>query len=84
LVTLGQAALMLYFVHQLIELTLLRHFLDLRFNNWLLYGGATVLFTVLLLYVGRAWIALRPRVKALVLRQLSRLSGTGPVRAGAD
>jgi hypothetical protein len=84
LVTLGQAALMLYAVHQLIELTLLRRFLDLRFNNWLLYSGTAVLFTVLLVYVGRAWIALRPRVKALVLRPLSRLTETGPVRAGAE
>jgi uncharacterized membrane protein len=84
LVTLGQAALMLYFVHQLIELSLLRHVLDLRFNNWLVYGVVTVLFTVLLWCVGRAWVALRPRVKALMFRPLSRLLGTGPARAGAD
>src|SRR5262245_1900643 len=40
LVTFGQTALVLYFVHQLIVLTLVNQALHLRFNNWWTYGLA--------------------------------------------
>lgn len=64
LVTLGQKALMLYFVHQLIELTLVRNLLGLRFNDWLLYGAANAVLLVLLVYLARAWATLVPRLRA--------------------
>jgi uncharacterized membrane protein len=66
LVTLGQTALPLYFIHQLIEETLLHRVLGLRFNNWLLYWSGNVVLIVLCVYMGRAWLAVKPRVRALV------------------
>ena len=65
LVTLGQTALPLYFIHQLIEETLIHRTLGLRFNNWIVYWSASVALIVLCVYVGRAWLAVKPRVRAL-------------------
>jgi uncharacterized membrane protein len=65
LVTLGQTALPLYFIHQLIEETLIHRTLGLRFNNWIVYWSASVALIVLCVYMGRAWLAVKPRVRAL-------------------
>jgi uncharacterized membrane protein len=65
LVTLGQTALPLYFLHQLIEETLLHRTLGLRFNSWPLYWTATVALVVLCIWMGRAWLVVKPRVRAL-------------------
>jgi hypothetical protein len=62
LVTLGQTALMLYFVHQLIELTLVNKLLGIRFTSWWLYWSATVAFLILLVWLGRGWQWLKPRL----------------------
>jgi hypothetical protein len=62
LVTLGQTALMLYFVHQLIELTLVNKLLGIRFTSWWLYWSATVAFVVGLVWLGRGWQWLKPRL----------------------
>jgi hypothetical protein len=59
LVILGQAALMLYFVQQFIELTLVNKALGWRFDNWPLYGAANAVLLVLLVYLGKAWLALK-------------------------
>jgi uncharacterized membrane protein len=59
LVILGQAALMLYFVHQFIELTLVNKTLGWRFNNWPLYCAANAVLLVLLVYLGKAWLMLK-------------------------
>jgi uncharacterized membrane protein len=59
LVAFGQTALMLYFTHQLIELTLVSRLLGLRFNSWPLYLAANVALLVLLVYLARTWIALQ-------------------------
>ena len=66
LVTLGQTALVLYFAHQVIEETIIHRALGLRFNNWLLYWTANIALIVLCVYMGRAWQAVKPRVRALV------------------
>lgn len=66
LVTLGQTALPLYFIHQLIEETLIHRTLGLRFNNWIVYWSANVVLIVLCVYMGRAWLAVKPRVRTLV------------------
>jgi uncharacterized membrane protein len=63
LVVLGQTALMLYFTHQLIEWTLINKILGLRFNNWAIYWVANVVFVVLLVYMGKAWQAIKARAK---------------------
>jgi len=71
LVTLGQTALFLYFVHQLIVLTLVNQHLHLKFNNWWLYGAGNLLLMIVLLGIGRAWIEIkriyRQRVPSLPL-----------------
>jgi hypothetical protein len=65
LVTLGQTALVLYFAHQIIEETIIHRALGLRFNNWVLYWTANIALIVLCVYMGRAWQAVKPRLRAL-------------------
>lgn len=65
LVTLGQTALVLYFAHQVIEETIIHRMLGLRFNNWLAYWTGTLALIVLCVYMGRAWLALKPRLRGL-------------------
>jgi uncharacterized membrane protein len=59
LVTLGRTALVLYFIHQLIVLTLVNQRLGLRFNDWWSYGFANLALMVLLLGIGRAWLEVK-------------------------
>ncbi|PYM19417.1 MAG: hypothetical protein DMD81_03895 [Candidatus Rokuibacteriota bacterium] len=63
LVVLGQTALMLYFVHQVIEATILGKFLGLRFTNWPLYWLTNVVFVVGLVYLGKAWLEVKRLTK---------------------
>jgi uncharacterized membrane protein len=65
LVTLGQAALPLYFIHQVIEETLIHRTLGWRLDHWILYWAGNVALIVLCVYMGRAWLAVKPRVRAL-------------------
>ena len=65
LVTLGQTALILYFAHQVIEETIIHRALGLRFNNWIIYWTATIALIVLCVYMGRAWLAVKPRLRRL-------------------
>jgi hypothetical protein len=64
LVTLGRTALMLYFVHQLIELTLISELLGVRLDHWLLYAAANAVFVVLLVSLGHAWLEVKARWRA--------------------
>ncbi len=59
LVTLGQTALFLYFIHHLIVLTLVNQHLHLVFNTWWRYGLANLLLMFLLLGLGRAWLEVK-------------------------
>jgi hypothetical protein len=59
LVILGQTALMLYFVHQIIVLTLVNQALGVRFNNWPRYVVANLVLIVVLIGVGWAWLAVK-------------------------
>ena len=59
LVTLGQTALFLYFVHQLIVLTLVNQHLHMKFNNWWQFGVANMLLMAVLLGLGRGWIEVK-------------------------
>jgi uncharacterized membrane protein len=61
LVTLGRTALVLYFLHQLIVLTLINQRLGLRFNGWWRYAVANLALMVLLLGIGRLWLDLKAR-----------------------
>ena len=66
LVTLGQTALVLYFAHQVIEETIIHRALGLRFNNWIVYWTATIALIVLCVYMGRAWLEVKPRLRRWV------------------
>jgi len=70
LVTLGQTALMLYFVHQVIVYTVVNRWLGYRFHSWLFYWAANVALLVGLVYLGRAWLA----TKAALPRMLKHRS----------
>lgn len=64
LVTYGRTALILYFVHQLIVLTLVNQWLGLRANDWWRYGAANLALLIALLGLGRLWLEVRAIVKA--------------------
>jgi hypothetical protein len=59
LVTLGRTALMLYFVHQVIALTVVRKWLGWSTDSWAVYWLANAGFLVLLLGLGKAWLWIR-------------------------
>ena len=59
LVTLGQTALFLYFVHQLIVLRVVNQFFHLKFNNWWLFAIANLVLMFALLGLGRGWIEVK-------------------------
>jgi uncharacterized membrane protein len=76
LVILGQNALVLYFIHQIIVLTLVRQRLGVVFHSWWLYALANVALLVLLVGLGRLWPEIKQRVKTL---SRSSVEGTGVV-----
>jgi uncharacterized membrane protein len=59
LVTLGQTALFLYFIHHFIVLTLVNQHLHWMFNSWWQFGVANLVLMIGLLGLGRAWIELK-------------------------
>lgn len=61
LVLLGQTALFLYFVHQVLAYTLAREWLGWRFPAWPRFWLANALFAGLLLALGWGWRELRRR-----------------------
>jgi len=46
-----------------IEETIIHRALGLRFNNWIAYWTATLALIVLCVYMGRAWLAVKPRLR---------------------
>ena len=77
LVELGQTAMMLYFVHQIIVFTVVKKWLGVAFHSWLGYWVANVVLMVLLLYIGKAWLWLTaaPPPEALAARRAGPLHG---------
>ncbi len=65
LVTLGQNALILYFVHQIIALTLVRQRFGVVFHSWWLYVLANALLIAALVPLARFWPELKRRARAL-------------------
>jgi hypothetical protein len=57
-VILGRTSLMLSFLHHLIVLTLAKEWLGLKLNNWW-YALANAALLVLLVGIGRLWLAIR-------------------------
>ena len=62
LVILGQTALALYFIHQVIAYTLVKEWLGWRFQAWPRFWLANALFVLVLIGCGWAWRALRDRI----------------------
>jgi uncharacterized membrane protein len=65
LVVLGQTALMLYFVHQIIAYSFVSKWLQAHFKSWPLFWLANVGLIVLCIGLGYAWKAIRSRAPAL-------------------
>jgi uncharacterized membrane protein len=63
LVELGQTAMMLYFVHQIIVLTIVKRWFGVAFESWLAYWVTNLLLMVVLLCMGKAWLSIRPRLR---------------------
>ena len=62
LVTLGQASLMLYFVHQVIVYRLVNQLLGVsQLHSWWIYALGNVALIVVCVYLGHAWLALKRR-----------------------
>jgi len=73
LVILGQTALFLYFIHQIIAYTLVRNWLAWRFNGWPAFWLANAVFLVLLLGLGWGWLGFKQRLEPLRARLRQRL-----------
>lgn len=74
LVLLGQAAFMIYFVHQLIVLTLVHQKLGVTMTRWWVFWAANAALLAGLTLLARAWIPHRATLKQAVrARVLSRL-----------
>jgi hypothetical protein len=63
LVVLGQTALSLYFIHQVIVYTLVNQWLGWRFNSWPEFWLANAVLMIAVVGLGWAWRELRPRVR---------------------
>ena len=59
LVLLGQTALFLYFVHQVIAFTLVGEWLGWRFDRWPVFYAANAVFMLILLALGWVWRRLK-------------------------
>jgi uncharacterized membrane protein len=62
LVTLGRTALMLYFVHHVIVYTVVSRGFGVRFGSWMAYAAANAVLLIVLVHLGRAWLALEGRL----------------------
>ena len=65
LVILGQTALFLYFIHQVVALSLVNERLGWRFNRWDLFILANAVLVASLVGFGRLWIAARRLARRL-------------------
>lgn len=65
LVVLGQTALFLYFIHQVIAYTLVKQWLGWHFNSWPAFWLANLVFMLVLLGLGWAWLEVRSQAGPL-------------------
>jgi surface polysaccharide O-acyltransferase-like enzyme len=63
LVMLGQTALMLYFVHQIIAYTLMNKWLHVSFKSWAIFWGSNLALVVVCIGLGYAWQAVKGRAR---------------------
>jgi hypothetical protein len=74
LVILGQTALFLYFLHQVIVYTIVRNWLGWRFPGWPAFCLANAVLLLGLLGAGRAWLDLKRALRRLPLPLVGRAS----------
>jgi uncharacterized membrane protein len=75
LVILGQKALFLYFIHQIIAYNLVRNWLGWRFNGWPGFSVANAVFLLALLGLGIGWQAAKRRLGPFRARLRERVWG---------
>jgi uncharacterized membrane protein len=61
LIMLGQTALMLYFVHQIIAYTLVNNWLHVNFKSWAMFWVSNLALVVVCIGLGYAWQAIKAR-----------------------
>ena len=76
LVELGQTAMMLYFVHQIIVFTIVKQWMGVAFHSWPGYWVANVALMILLIFIGKAWLGIRPRLRRGALAERSPAEAT--------
>jgi len=81
LAMLGQTALFLYFIHQLIALPLVNQYLGWRFNAWPAFLVANVVFMVVLIGLGLGWQRVRTMPRLIVQRVLPKRQVRGAGRS---
>src|SRR5205823_5232131 len=82
LVVLGQNALMLYFVHQVVALTFLRQRFGVLFHSWWPYVLANALLIAALVVLAQVWPGFKRRAFALVRASTQR--GASAVGGGGE
>lgn len=83
LVVLGQNALMLYFVHQVIVLTFLRQRFGVLFHSWWAYVLANALLIAALVVLAQVWPPFKRRALALVRGSVQRRTSAAERRQEA-
>jgi len=71
LAVLGRTALMLYFVHQIIVLSIVHEWLGVTLTTWWEYWSANAVLVVALLGLGHAWLWFKARAAALLAQRRS-------------
>jgi uncharacterized membrane protein len=74
LVILGQTALFLYFIHQILAITIVSEWLGWRFDRWPIFYAANAVFILLLLALGWLWQRLKRTVPDLPVPVIGRWS----------
>jgi surface polysaccharide O-acyltransferase-like enzyme len=65
LVVLGQTALVLYFLHQIIAYSLMNKWLQVNFKSWAMFWIANAALVAACIGLGYAWKTLKPRMPTL-------------------
>jgi len=72
LVVLGRTALFLYFVHQILAITIVGEWLGWRFDRWPVFYAANAVFMLVLLALGWLWLRLKRTVRDLPVPVIGR------------
>jgi uncharacterized membrane protein len=68
LITLGQTALPLYFLHQIIAYSLMNRWLHVNFKSWAVFWTANAALVIVCVGLGYGWIAVKGRLRRLAPR----------------